>query len=220
MIAERPISLAGEGVALEAQLHLPSAARQGVVVSHPHPLYGGNMDNPVVVEIAKACAAEGLATLRFNFRGVGRSTGSHDGGRAEQNDVTTALDHLTALLGSGAVAAAGYSFGAMVTAAVGATRTDLLGLALVAPPLGRVGRRLDGLDGVATPLVIIAGDQDDYCPPEVLADVAREVPAAAIRVIEGANHFFVDDLQALGAAVRAWAHGLATRQALGGSRSR
>jgi hypothetical protein len=221
MIAERPISLApGDGVTLEARLHLPPVATRGVVVSHPHPLYGGDMDNPVVLEVVAACAAEGLATLRFNFRGAGRSTGSHDGGRAEQEDLIAALDDLGARLGDrDTVAAAGYSFGAMVTAAVAATRSSLLGLALVAPPLARAGRRLHGLAAMSMAVVVVAGDRDDYCSPEALAEVARDVPAADIRVIKGADHFFLDELEALGEAVRPWAHALATRQAPGSSRS-
>jgi alpha/beta superfamily hydrolase len=222
MIAEQPISLVVDaGVTLEAKVHRPPAATRGVVVSHPHPLYGGDMDNPVVVEIVSACAAEGLATLRFNFRGVGRSTGSHDNGHGEQDDVLTALDDLAGLLGHDRhVAAAGYSFGAMVTAAVAAKGAHLVGLALIAPALGRAGRRrLDGLSAVSTPVIVIAGEQDDACPPDVLADVGRDVPAAVIRVIKGADHFFRDGREALGEAVRAWARELAARQTPGGRRA-
>jgi alpha/beta superfamily hydrolase len=219
MIAEQPISLlTRDGVTVEARLHAPGTATRGVVVSHPHPLYGGDMDNPVVVEITTACAAEGLATLRFNFRGVGRSTGSHDHGRAEQQDLTSALDRLVARLGEDQVAAAGYSFGAMVTAAVAAKRADLLALALVAPPLTRAAA-LDEVGRLPMPVVVIAGDEDDYCPPGLLADIGRGRPAAAVQVIKGADHFFREQLEALGAAVRAWARQLATRQAPGGRRS-
>jgi uncharacterized protein len=75
MITERPVTLDGSaGVALEASLALPAGATAGVVVCHPHPLYGGDMDNPLVLDVRDTCHHAGLATLRFNFRGTGRST--------------------------------------------------------------------------------------------------------------------------------------------------
>ena len=99
MIAERPDTIAvSPDLALEAALALPAGASAGVVVCHPHPLYGGDMDSPVVLAIAQACAEAGLATLRFNFRGVGGSGGAWDEGRSEQDDVRAALAHLQARL--------------------------------------------------------------------------------------------------------------------------
>src|SRR5437763_17218360 len=85
MIAERSTTVRAGAEALEARLAVPPGARLGVVVSHPHPLYGGDMDNPVVARIVEGCAARGLATLRFNFRGGGAATGRHAGGPGEQD---------------------------------------------------------------------------------------------------------------------------------------
>lgn len=220
MTAEQTVALAsGDGAVLDARLLVPPGARAGIAICHPHPLYGGDMDNPVVRAAAEACAAEGLATLRFNFRGVGASTGSHDAGRAEQRDLGAALDHLAALLsGDGAVAAAGYSFGAMVTAAVAATRPDLRGVALIAPPLAAAAARLDGLARVSGPLLIVAGGHDDHCPPEGLTALVKELPRADVRVIEGGDHFFTGTLAPLREIVRAWAHALRTWDTLGGGR--
>ena len=135
MIAERTTTVPAGAETLEARLAVPAGARLGVVVTHPHPLYGGDMDSPVVARIVESCAGQGLATLRFNFRGVGASTGRHDDGRGEQDDVRASLARLQdALGGDGRVALAGYSFGAAVAAAVAAT-APVAGLALVAPPL-------------------------------------------------------------------------------------
>ena len=94
MIAERPTTVPAGAETLEARLAVPAGARLGVVVSHPHPLYGGDMDSPVVARIVESCAGRGLATLRFNFRGVGASTGRHDEGRGEQDDVRASLARL------------------------------------------------------------------------------------------------------------------------------
>ena len=221
MIAEQTAMLAsGDGAVLDARLLVPPGASAGIAVCHPHPLYGGDMDNPVVRTAAEACAAEGFATLRFNFRGVGASTGSHDAGRAEQRDLAAALDHLAGLLGGdGAVAAAGYSFGAMVTAAVAPTRPDLRGVALIAPPLAVAAARLDGLTSVSGSLLIVAGGHDDYCPPERLTALARDLPRAEVRMIDGGDHFFTETLAPLREIVRAWAHGLRTGDTLGRGRA-
>src|SRR2546427_10424435 len=87
MIPEQPATLAvAPDVALESRLAVPPGAPAGVVICHPHPLYGGDMDNPVVVRVQQVCADLGLATLRFNFRGGGGSSGTHGGGGAGQDD--------------------------------------------------------------------------------------------------------------------------------------
>lgn len=91
------------GPRLEARLALVDPGRGGLVLCHPHPLYGGDMDNPVVVRAAEVAREAGLGTLRFNFRGVGASEGSHDNGRGEQDDVRAALATLRARLDRGPV---------------------------------------------------------------------------------------------------------------------
>lgn len=142
------------------------------------------MDSGVVTSAAEACA--NVATLRFNFRGVGASTGKHDDGRGEQDDVRAALAELRRRLPAGAaVALGGYSFGAAVAAAV-AERTPLAGLLLVAPPL-----RLTSLPppaAVTGPILIVVGAEDQYCPEAARAD-----------------HFFFGSLQALKESVGGWA---------------
>jgi hypothetical protein len=219
MIAERAATLAAsDGVSLEARLGLPSRPRAGLVVGHPHPLYGGDMDNPVVVRVTEVCGERGFATLRFNFRGVGGSTGHHDGGRAERRDVEAALAHLGEALGPGTpLALAGYSFGATVAARVAApagAAPVLAGLALLAPPLGLEGEApFAALAGFTPPLLIVAGGQDEYCPRPALAALAGRLPGARVTVIEGANHFFFGKLFPLGEAVAAWAENLEAGQA-------
>ena len=205
MIAERPVTIPGEP-SLEAALALPPGARLGVVLCHPHPRYGGDMDSPVVVAAAEACARRGLATLRFNFRGVGASAGAWDEGRGERGDVRTALADLRRQLAPPArVALAGYSFGASMATAVAAGGEPLAGLVLIAPPLATPGWQRPGPLAIDGPLLVVAGSEDPYCPRAALATLAAVMPGAIVTVIDGADHFFVTGLEALDAALANWA---------------
>jgi len=206
MIAERPTTVPAGAETLEARLAIPPQARMGVVVSHPHPLYGGDMDSPVVSRIVEVCTDRGLATLRFNFRGVGDSTGRHDEGRGEQDDIRAGFAYLQRTLGGGArIALAGYSFGAAVSAAV-ANAIPIAGLALVAPPMRVAEVHLPV--AVAGPLLIVVGAEDQYCPAAALEAMRTGLPEATVIVIEGADHFFFGSLAPLGDAVGAWADAL------------
>jgi len=180
---------------------LPEGARSGLVICHPHPLYGGDMDNPVVIRAAEVAQSMGVATLRFNFRGVGASSGKHGGGEAEQEDVKAALGALAERLPAGSsVGQAGYSFGAWVAAHV-ATAADLAALALIAPPLGMYD--LDFLVRVPSPTLLVAGTKDQHCPVEALRQLGQRL-GADVEVIEGAEHFFFGKLFPLGQAVERW----------------
>jgi len=206
MIAERLTSVRAGAETLEARLAVPPGAQVGVVISHPHPLYGGDMDNPVVTRIVEVCTNRGLATLRFNFRGVGGSSGRHDNGRGEQDDVRACLAYLDEMLGgSGRLALVGYSFGAVVSASVAAT-VPLAGLGLVAPPM-RVAE-LEVPRTVGGPIVIVAGAEDQYCPAPALERLRGGLPEATVIVVEGADHFFFGSLMPLGDAVGEWADAL------------
>jgi alpha/beta superfamily hydrolase len=164
------------------------------------------MDNPIVLATASACARQGLATLRFNFRGIGASEGAWDDGRGERIDVRSAVAHLhRALARPARIALAGYSFGAAMAAAVAASGEALAGLALIAPPIAVPGWERPSLLSIDGPLLVVAGSQDAYCSHEALAALAAASPAATITVIEGADHFFFAGLPALDAALAAWA---------------
>jgi alpha/beta superfamily hydrolase len=206
MIDERATTLrTSDGVTLEASVAEPPPGLGGIVVAHPHPLYGGDMDNPVVVRAAEVCAGLGLATLRFNFRGVGRSTGTHGKGLAERIDVETALARLRAGAADRGVALVGYSFGAAVAAQVATRQPELAGLCLVAPPL-TLGRALPpALVEVNGPFWIIAGTRDAHCPPAALSDLQREYPRARVIQVDGADHFFLGKLFPMGEHIAAWA---------------
>jgi uncharacterized protein len=205
MISEDTVALSvGGGVTLEARLAAPPAATVGFIACHPHPLYGGDMDNPVVVRAVEVARALGCATLRFNFRGVGASTGAHGGGTAEQHDVLAALDHLRGVVSSDAIMiVAGYSFGAMVSAHV-AARGAVDALALIAPPIGIGDYRELPLFPATLPVGIVVGSEDEYCSRAAIERLRVELPGARIDVVDGANHFFFGKLFPLGEALRSW----------------
>jgi len=204
MISEEPLSLTvGGDVVLEARLAVPPGAPAGVVMCHPHPLYGGDMENPVVVRVQDVCAALGLATLRFNFRGVGASSGTHGAGVGEQEDAQTALDAVAKAAGTSRLAIVGYSFGAWIAALVGSRDARVAALALVAPPLGAYD--FGAVEGKRAPTLAVCGTADPYCP---LADFQRFTARFSWltpAVIDGADHFFFGKLYPLGEAVGAWA---------------
>lgn len=160
------------------------------------------MDNPVVVRVAELAQGLGVATLRFNFRGVGGSGGVHGGGEGERDDVTAALALLAGgLPAESRIGLAGYSFGAWVAAGVAAAAPALPALALVAPPLGMYD--LDFLRRAPSQTLLVAGSRDQYCPVEMLERLGQRLGHRA-EIIEGAEHFFFGKLFALGEAVERW----------------
>jgi len=203
--------LVPDGPALEARLGPVASPTGGFVVCHPHPLYGGDMDNPVVIRAAEVARAAGYATLRFNFRGAGGSEGVHDKGRGEQEDVTAAMTALAGHLPAGSrIGVMGYSFGAAMAARAARPGAPDAPLGLIAPPLGMYD--FDFLQGVASEgspgrLLLVAGTADSYCPVEALHRLAA-LTSAQERIIEGADHFFFGKLYPLGEAIEAWLAGL------------
>ena len=209
MISERPATVAvAPDVTLEGRLAVPARAPAGVVICHPHPLYGGDMDNPVVVRVQEVCAELGLATLRFNFRGVGGSGGTRSGGLAEQDDTRVTLDVLARATGGVPLAIAGYSFGAWVAALVGWRDARVTALGLIAPPL--VMYDFGGGEGKRVPTLAVAGSADPYCPMSDFRRFTARFAWVTSAVVEGADHFFFGKLYPLGEAVGGWARGWIT----------
>ena len=176
---------------LEAAFSGPADAIAGAIVCHPHPLYGGDMHNAVVVTVADALAGAGWLALRFNFGGVGASEGQHDDGRAEVDDVDVAVATVAARLPPAApIVVAGYSFGAWVALAWAARATGAVVPRLVvaiAPPFDLLPP--GDLAAVRAPLAVVAGDRDQYCRADRLRAVQAASPGAAIRILAGADHF-------------------------------
>ena len=177
-------------VQLEASLREPKDALRGaVVVCHPHPVYGGTMDNRIVYRAAKAASMAGFAALRFNFRGVGRSTGQFDQGIGEKEDVIAAIRWLEQKYPGLPLGLIGYSFGAWVGIQVGSLDPRIVALVGIALPLDIYD--LDFLANYAKPALYIVGTRDEFSSQENTARLKARLPAASsLHIIEGADHFF------------------------------
>jgi alpha/beta superfamily hydrolase len=171
---------------LESVLRMPDAPAATVaVICHPHPQRGGDMDNNVVMIVARAALDAGLGALTFNFRGVGRSTGAHDNGVGERDDVLAALKHARTLKGVRRVILAGYSFGAGVASTL--VDEDIAACALVACPTQRLGA--DTLIATTkTPLLLISGDGDHVSSVNALLNAKRD--GVEVVTVAGADHFW------------------------------
>lgn len=165
------------------------------------------MDNPVVIRAVEVAREVGISTLRFNFRGVGASKGTHDKGLGEQDDARAALAALRTRVPDVPMGLAGYSFGSHVSARVAASDPGLAALGLIAPPLAMFP--FGSLDASRRSLLVAAGTRDQYCPPEDLDRLAARLPEGTVVRIDGADHFFFGKLFPLGEAVRHWALGWA-----------
>jgi uncharacterized protein len=176
------------GILLEGLLHEGQTGR-GVVITHPHPLYGGDMYNNVVAILQNAFQEAGFSTLRFNFRGVGASCGAYDNGDGEQQDVNAALEAMRDR-GTSLVHLAGYSFGAWVNARAASEAGAVCArMIMIAPPAAM----LDFAPALNLPALtlVITGNRDAFAPPEMLKkQVPLWNPAARLEVISGADHFF------------------------------
>jgi alpha/beta superfamily hydrolase len=200
--------LAGPAGRLESILMHPEGAPvAAAVVCHAHPLHGGMMHFKVVFRAAKALQHHGLAVLRFNFRGVGRSEGTHDEGRGEQEDVRAALGEMERRFPGLPQVLGGFSFGSVMASRVGGTDPRVRALLVMGYPLKSV-QDTAYLDGVSKPRMFVQGEHDAYGSGEVIrALVARLAPPHEVTVVPGSDHFFTGHLDELQAAVDRWAAG-------------
>ena len=191
-------SLTGAAGNLQCALDLPDAARFpqpiGIaLVAHPHPLYGGTMDNKVAQTLARTFAGMGYAAARMNFRGVGQSQGVHDEGQGETDDMALLHAHMVALYPGVPVALSGFSFGTFVQARfqqrLQAAGTPAERLVLVGTAAGKWA-----VAPVPADTIVIHGELDDTIPLADVLDWARPQDLPVI-VIPGADHFFHRKLQ-------------------------
>jgi alpha/beta superfamily hydrolase len=191
----RPVALEGPAGRLDAVWHDPfpgSPSSFAAVVAHPHPLYGGTKENAVVLATTEALCRAGGGVLRFDFRGVGRSAGSHDGGAGELEDLRAAV-RAAASFGTGVVPllVAGYSFGAVMALRLldssSASGSPPAAVLAIAPPIGHYD--FSFLSTNATPLVVVCAEEDALTPR---GDLDRQSSSwggkLAVHWLAGAGH--------------------------------
>jgi alpha/beta superfamily hydrolase len=192
---------------LEAILKEPRTNQVAGValVLHPHPLGGGTMHNKVVFRAAAALNDAGLVVLRINFRGVGLSTGEHDEGRGEQEDVRAGLNHLAENYPSAQITLCGFSFGARVGLEVGMADDRVHRMIAIGAPVDKYD--FSFLEACDKPILFIHGEHDEYGNVNRLQELVDRVSARAkvdLHIIKGAGHFFDNQLDELKQVITEW----------------
>jgi uncharacterized protein len=186
---------------LEAVLREPPAPIAAAVVCHPHPLFGGTMNNNVVYRAAKALSEGGLATLRFNFRGVGASTGRYGEGTGEEEDAGDALAFLRKRHPTLPIWMAGFSFGARVGLTVGARETGVVKLLGIGLALKMFDYTF--LTSCTKPKAIVQASDDEYGGRVAIEAAVREMAEPKrLWIVDGASHLFPGHLDPFEAAAR------------------
>lgn len=189
------LTIPAGSVELESHLREPESESEGaLILCHPHPIYGGTMDNRVVYRAAKAAVRAGFAALRFNFRGVGKSTGRFDQGLGEKEDVAAAINWMEARYPGKPLVVLGYSFGAWVGLQVGCLDPRIRAIVGIGLPLDMYS--FDYLIDYSNPSLYIIGTQDEFCSPVNQENLIRRLPfGSKIHRIQGADHFFSEQVE-------------------------
>ncbi len=181
------------GLVLEGILGMPEATERlpAVIVCHPHPLYGGSMDNNVVSGVCEALTQAGLISFKFNFRGVDGSQGEFSHGIGERNDVKAAISFISTVkeVDSQRIGIAGYSAGAGFALPVGFKDARIKALAAISPPLSMFD--FDFLKSCPKPNLLISGSKDDLIPADHFLQFCQKLnEPKECKIIEEADHFW------------------------------
>ena len=194
---EERISFLSENYQLEGLLD-KSSIENGVVITHPHPLYGGDMHNFIVDLIARAYQKKSFTTLKFNFRGAGKSQGSYDDGAGEQEDVRAALSTLKQMEIK-KIDLAGYSFGAWVNALAISEDNAVRNMIMVSPPVSFLD--FSPVNSIPCLKLVVTGSRDDIAPADRIKTMQPSWNRNAhLKVINGADHFYsgcLDELESV-----------------------
>lgn len=196
----RKLWIEGSAGKLEATLRVARSARAAALVAHPHPLHGGTLDNPVVFHADRELHRAGLTTMRFNFRGVGESEGSHDEGRGETDDVSAAMAWLRGICPGRPLLSVGFSFGSLcsIRNAVGDPSVHgviAIGLPVLKYPFEELAR-------LQRPFAVVQADDDEFGrPSDIEPYLERIQPKGQLHVIENTTHLFPGRAPDAGVAV-------------------
>ena len=205
MHVEKVLFKSTDGLTLSGVLRRPEGSPKGtVILAHPHPLYGGNMDNNVVTALWRALAEDGFLTFRFNFRGVGTSEGRFEEGIGETHDLEgavrfleeTGYTELPCFL-------AGYSFGAYVIHRLDALPDSVTGIVMISPPVSMSIFEAERFK--ARPTLIVSGDRDLFCRIDYLEKMVQAIKGdITLRVFPGIDHFWFGKEEGLVETIRSW----------------
>jgi len=194
---------AGRLEALYRELQDPAAV---AVVCHPLPTGGGTLHNKVVFRAARGLENANIATLRFNFRGVGTSGGRFDNGDGEQDDVNAAIEWCKRKHPDKKLFVGGFSFGAWVSSRVACERTDVTAMFLIGTPVNKYD--FGYLRHCERPMLFIHGTQDEHGDAAKVDKLVQSIRNAEAVTVTGADHFFTKQLEAVEETMRSWAEEL------------
>jgi hypothetical protein len=190
---EKRISIPNKKDIIDAYVDFKHNTR-AIIIMHPHSLMGGDMNNPVVLQTQQVFAAKDMSTLRFNFRGVGKSSGCFDDGIGEQDDVIAVMNFLKSH-GIDQIDMIGYSFGAWVMAHVAQKVSYNHGI-MIAPPVAFMD--FSGINSIPGLKNVISGTHDEFAPPNLIQARLKDWhDDVQFHIIDGADHFFSGEMLAL-----------------------
>lgn len=207
LISHKDISFKSGPLTLEGVLHLPKGGGPfpGVAVCHPHPRFGGDMTNGLVVTMCRMLCDAGIGALRFNFRGVGRSEGEHDRGIGEVSDAREAIGYLSLHddVDASRIGIAGYSFGASAALEAAAGNEQVQAIASIACPLRPFTSA--GVLEMLQPKLLVLGESDHDFPKDQFRFLAQRFSdPKQVELIGGADHFFAGHASVIGELVTAF----------------
>ncbi len=190
---EKNISFTADSYEIQGLFY--KGSKKGVVITHPHPLYGGDMNNYIVETIQSAYKNKNYSTLRFNFRGVEKSQGSHDEGKGEQNDVLGAIEYLKQQ-GCDSITISGYSFGTWVNTMVVYNNSLTHEMTMISPPVAFMD--FNPIKPIPNLKLVIAGSHDEIGPPNQIESIINKWnPDAVFKIIKNGDHFYSNQINPL-----------------------
>lgn len=206
MAQNESFDFAGPAGRLEAILMIPDTpAIAAAVLCHAHPLHGGVMHFKVLFRAAKALQAHGVAVLRFNFRGVGRSEGAHDEGRGEQRDALAAVDEMARRFPGLPIVLGGFSFGSAMAVRAGCGDPRVRAMIVMGFPASMM-QDTAFLASCTQPRLFVQGENDIYADAARIRALVAPLPEPrSLVVVPGSDHFFAGHLNEMQAAVESWA---------------
>jgi uncharacterized protein len=192
----KEVMFKSDGISLEGLIHTPEGEGPfpGVVVCHPHPLYGGSMDNPIIKAVCNELMSKSIVSLRFNFRGVDGSEGEFDNGIGEIKDVEAAISYLASIkvIDQNKLGLTGYSAGAAWGLTAGSRDSRIKAMAGISPALNMFD--FNFLETYSSPLFLVSGSNDNFVPLPAFQDFCNKLtcPKECL-IIQNADHFWFED---------------------------